>query len=393
VFAEEQPKTTASVFLQLKAGSALSAEQILSVQHLISSAVPDLAVEDVSVVDADGTLLSATGSGSADQAQSDYEEGVRQQIQAMLDRIVGAGHATVAVTAQIQTESAQRTSESFSSPEEGDLALSESSTAEVYGPDAAANGANGASGSTGVLGPDNIAVPSGADGDTGTGTGSGASGDGYSNTSTDRVNAIDKVTEVRQIPAGALIKQSVSIAVDEAVEGVDATALESLVAAAAGIDEDRGDTIAVETVAFATANADTAAAAIADSQSAQAQESMQSLIQTGIVAGAVAIVMVVLILTIARGRKRGAASSIDLGEMPVSPVGGPRLDAVDDHPAVSGFAAAPQVTAGDPIAPLTPAENDLTRARAVVESLARTDPSRTAEYLQRLMDEPAGATR
>lgn len=387
VFAEEQPKTTAAVFLEVQSGTTLSPEQIVSVQHLVSSAVPGLQVEDVSVVDADGTLLSATGASSADRAQSDYEEGVRSQVQAMLDRIVGAGHASVAVTAQIQTESAQQTSETFTAPEEGGLALSESTSSEVYGANAA-SGTTGGAGATGVLGPDNIAVPNGTDGGTST-----TSENGYSSTSTDRVNAINKVTEVRTIPAGALIRQSLSIAVDESVDGVDVAALERLVAAAAGIDEERGDTISVEQVAFAVAGSDAAAVALEDSRTAQEQAAMNELIQTGIIAGAVALVLIVLILAIARGRKRAGSSSIDVGDLPVSPVGGSRLDAVDDQPAVSGFAAAPQVTASDPVAPIGLADTELTRARAVVESLARTDPERTADYLRRLMDEPAGAGR
>jgi flagellar basal-body M-ring protein/flagellar hook-basal body protein (fliF) len=377
VFVEEQQPTTASVFLETASGRTLSAEQILSVQHLVSSSVPGLAAEDVAVVDKSGTLLSAATQSSPEKAGSEYEQQVQARIQAMLDRIVGAGHATVAVSAQIDTASAQQTSERFSAPvlEEGQqpLALQESTTSETYGPGANAGGA------TGVLGPDNIAVPTGT-----------ADDDGYSSSTVDRVNAVDKVTEVRTIPAGALVRQSVSIAVDEgAAGGMSARVLENLVAAAAGIDTERGDAITVELVAFAATDAGVAAAALDAAKAAQAEESMHELVRTGIIAGAAAIVLVVGLVIFARSRKRRGAEAIDLGDVPASPVGPTTLDDVADQP-LTGFAAPPQVTANDPGFDPEP-ETELSRARAAVENLARNDPQRTAEYLRRLMDEPAGA--
>lgn len=374
VFVEEQQPATASVFLETASGRTLSADQILSVQHLVSSSVPGLAAEDVSVVDADGTLLSASTAASPQKAGSEYEQQVQSRIQAMLDRIVGTGHATVAVSAQIETSSAEQTSETFTSPSEDGLALQESTTSEVYGPGAQTGGA------TGVLGPDNIAVPNG----------DAAGDDGYSNTTVDRVNAIDKVTEVRTIPAGALVRQSVSIAIDsEAAAGMSASTIESLVAAAAGIDEERGDAITVELVAFAAGTGETAAAALDAAKAASAEESMRQLIQTGIVAGSVALVVIVGIVLLSRSRRRGRADAIDIGAVPASPVG-PTLDDLADQPVVAGFDAPPQVTATDGGFDPGP-ETDLSRARAAVENLARTDPQRTAEYLRRLMDEPAGA--
>lgn len=386
VFVQEQTPATASVFLETASGRTLTPDQILSVQHLVSSSVPGLAVEDVSVVDADGTLLSATTAGSPDQAASDYETGVRDRVQKMLDQIVGVGHATVAVSAQVDAASAQQTSETFTAPEDGDLALQESTTAEVYGADAAA-GANG--GATGVLGPDNIAVPNGA---AGTATDGTTSGTGYSNTTTDRVNAINKVTEVRTIPAGTLVKQSVSIAIDEAAaEGISASKIEELVTAAAGIDEERGDSVAVQVVAFAAAaNAETATAALDAAKQAQSQEQLGELLQTGIIAGSIVLVLVIGIVVLGRSRKRGGASSIDIGPVTASPVG-PTLDDLADQPTVSGFTAPPQVTATDAFTPTPEPDTELSRARAAVDSMARTDPQRTAEYLRRLMDEPAGA--
>lgn len=376
VFVSEQAPATAAVFLETASGRTLTPDQIRSVQHLVSAAVPGLAVEDVSVVDAAGTLLSATTIGSPEQAASDYESGVRDRIQKMLDQIVGVGKATVAVSAQVDAASAQQTSELFSQPDDGALVLQESTTQEVYGPDAATTGAQ-----TGVLGPDNIAVPSGG----------GTSEDGYSNSTADRINAVNKITEVRTIPAGTLVRQSVSIAIDEtAAAGISASTIEELVAAAAGIDEERGDAVAVQVVAFAAAaNAETAGAALDAAKEMEAQAQFQNLLQTAIIAGAIVLVLVIGIIVLGRGRSRRGPASVDLGPVTANPVG-PTLDDLADQPVVAGFPVPPQVTATDPVDPIVEPDTELSRARAAVDSLARTDPQRTADYLRRLMDEPAG---
>jgi len=374
VFVSEQRPATAAVFLETASGRTLTADQILSVQHLVSSSVPRLAVEDVSVVDAAGKLLSASTGESTDKAASDYETGVRERVQAMLDRIVGIGHATVAVSALIDGESAQRTSETFSAPGEEGLSLLESIQSETYGPGAQNGGA------TGVLGPDNIAVPNGAAGD-----------DGYSLSIIERTNAINKVTEVRSIPAGNLVRQSVSIAIDkDAAEGLRASAIENLVAAAAGIDEERGDAVTVQIVAFAVANAETAAAALDAAKAAESEAQFQQLLQTAIIAGSAVVVVVIAIIAFARSRRRAGPATLDLGPVEASPVG-PLLDDLADQPVVAGFATPPMVGAaeGDPDATPGP-DTEIGRARAAVDALARTDPDRAAEYLRRLMDEPAG---
>ena len=80
--------------------------------------------------------------------------------------------------------------------------------------------ANGTSSSaTGVLGPDNIAVP------TGSATG-GSSNNGYVKTSETADSPYGKITEQRKSTPGAVTKQSVAVVVDSAVKGVNLTNLQ-----------------------------------------------------------------------------------------------------------------------------------------------------------------------
>ena len=205
VFVSQQTTPTASVFLDLKPGVTISKEQVKAVTHLVSASVDGMSPTDVAVVDQDGDVLSTVGGQDASGGSSDgsdYETKTGAAIQAMLDKVLGPGNSTVVVTADVSQESAQRTEETYSTPD-GSPALSESVQQDGTG-----SGGSG-TGATGVLGPDNIAVPSG----TSTGDSSSTSS-GTGSSSTVRDNAIDKTTETRTIPAGELTKQAVSVAIN-----------------------------------------------------------------------------------------------------------------------------------------------------------------------------------
>src|SRR3954449_6215955 len=63
VFTTEQGKPTASVLLDLAAGTQLSGEQIQAVTNLVSSSIEGMDPTDVTVADSTGKVLSAAGTG------------------------------------------------------------------------------------------------------------------------------------------------------------------------------------------------------------------------------------------------------------------------------------------------------------------------------------------
>ena len=63
VFVKEQQKPSASVVLSLQGGRLLDSAQVSAIIHLISSSVPELSAKNVTVVDQNGTLLSASHEG------------------------------------------------------------------------------------------------------------------------------------------------------------------------------------------------------------------------------------------------------------------------------------------------------------------------------------------
>ncbi|GAA1337997.1 flagellar basal-body MS-ring/collar protein FliF [Arthrobacter roseus] len=375
VFVDEKKDPTASVFVETESGASLNDDQVQAIVHLTSASIDGMVPTNVAVIDSDGTVLSAVGAGvtgSADKQSSKYEEGVRSSVQTMLDRVVGPGNATVVVAADMNDESAERVEETFTTPD-GDPVLSETTNSEEY------EGAGGAG--AGVLGPDNIGVP-----DEGKGDGT------FNSEEATRNNAINKVTESRIIPAGAIERQTVSVAIDAAAAAnLSVADVTQLVTSAAGIDTDRGDEVTVEVLAFNDAGAAEAAEALAAADAAAKAKRQAELLQTIVIAAGVVLVILIILIVYALRSRRQRREAIDLGELQ------------EIRPELQGSAAmalpvptlAPQLepstdtTAIDvvPIIPRTPVATDIDRQRAEIDAMAQQDPSKMADYLRGMMDD------
>lgn len=394
VFVSEEKDPTASVFIATKNGSELSSDQVQAIVHLTSAAVEGMQPTDVSVVDSKGQTLSAVGTGAtgsgADQA-ADYDASTSKKIQDLLDTTLGVGNATVVVSATMNQNTGTRTSESYTTPTTGPVALNESSTTEQYGSGSGAAG----SGATGVLGPDNIAVPNGT---ASSGTNSGD--DGYTNESATKNNAVDHTSETTQIPAGALQNQSVSVALNakaDTVKNANLQSINDLVSRAANLDTARGDKVAVAVMDFDTTTADRAAKALKEQQQADQQEALWSSIRTaGIVIGALLAVIAIVVFLARRSRKQ-EREAVDLGELDAFAGDTFQLPLAVDGTDRSALQAGDAPTVALPTMPhddapteiLTTEEVTAERRRQDISALAERDPKRTAELLRGLLDDRA----
>ena len=106
VFLSEQTAASASVFVQLRAGSVLGPEQVQAIVNLVASSVPNLTPTHVTVVDQNGQLLSgAQGNSRYSLDEQGYdmvrriEADDQQRIVTLLTPLVGPGlvHADVVV--------------------------------------------------------------------------------------------------------------------------------------------------------------------------------------------------------------------------------------------------------------------------------------------------------
>ena len=120
VFVKEQQKPSASVVLTMRGGRLLDASQVSAIVHLISSSVPEMAAKNVTVVDQDGTLLSAiqeNGGVGLDTKQLKYVQEIEQKyirrIEDILSPLVGENNVHAQVTANIDFSRTEQTAEIF----------------------------------------------------------------------------------------------------------------------------------------------------------------------------------------------------------------------------------------------------------------------------------------
>ncbi len=108
VFVREKGKPTASVFVKLGAGRSLGENQVRAIVHLVSSSVPNLPSENVTVVDQHGNLLSKPSddiNSAMSNRQLEYsmklEQVYRQRVLSLLTPILGAGNITAQVNVDV----------------------------------------------------------------------------------------------------------------------------------------------------------------------------------------------------------------------------------------------------------------------------------------------------
>ncbi len=376
VFTSEQVPTTASVFVRTQGNTSLNTSQVAAIVHLVAASVDNLKPADVSVVSADGTVLSGSGSGTATGSDSgsasSYQASTQASVQAMLDRVLGAGNSTVVVAADLSKDSAQRVTQTYAVPTNSP-ALNEQNSTTVDN-----SSGRSSSGATGVLGPDNIAVPTGA-------MTPGASSS-YT-TSTTKNNAIDQTTETTTIPAGSITRQTISIAVNKAAaSGISASSIQKLVSGAAGVDIKRGDQVEVQMLPFSKTGAAQANAAIASQSGEDTQQNIVKIATTGLTVLGLLLALFLLFRFLSAASKRREASPIDIGPLNARTLldADPQID-LSEYPGITGGPLSPT---GGPLPLESLAEQpEHSRMRASVDRLSTTDPQRTADYLRSFMDD------
>ena len=118
VFARASVPPSASVFVQMEDGRALSRQQISAIVHLVSSSVPSLPKGEVTVIDQYGNLLSQPGRNAA-TAMTDsqlehrirLEDIYRQRIISIVTPMVGGGNVMAEVNLGIDFTRSEITEE------------------------------------------------------------------------------------------------------------------------------------------------------------------------------------------------------------------------------------------------------------------------------------------
>jgi flagellar M-ring protein FliF len=298
VFTDSNSKTTAGVLLTVAGGTTLTTSQVQSVVYLVSSSVPGLSADNVTVTDSSGNVLNAPGQGvtsassasTQNQATQALDARLATQLQGMLTTALGPGNAQVAVNATLDFDATNTESKSYVYNKD-DPPVSQSTTSETYtGTGANAGGTVGATNAN----TDNTTPTTGT-----TSASTSSSGDGtYTQTSNTVNNALGTQTTTTTTAPGQVKQLAIGVLLNQSAKGVDATKIENMVKAAVGYNSTRGDTISVTAMPFSTAQQEAAtaatklatkAAAASASQSSlvsMAKQGLLGLLVVGLVVGA-----------------------------------------------------------------------------------------------------------
>jgi flagellar M-ring protein FliF len=305
VFNDGSKQPTAAVMLTMKPGAAINASQVQSVVYLVSSSVPQLTPENVTVADSAGKVLAApgdniagvAGSDARSQMTQDYNDRVASSLQTMLNTALGPGHAVVTVNSELDFDHTSTTTQDYTYKPNTPPVWTDQQT-EKY------TGSQGAGGTMGTGQPAEVA-----------GTAGGSGSGNYDKSSQTVTNALGTVTQTVQNTPGAVKKLAVAVLLDKAAPNLNTAAIQSLVTSAVGLNTSRGDTLAIEAMAFDTSGEKAAAAqqAAADKASAAQASAAQlnSWIKQGTIAGLILLVFVGTIIASKRRKKNRPEAPVD----------------------------------------------------------------------------------
>jgi flagellar M-ring protein FliF len=224
LFRRERQEARASVSLKLEPGVALHNAQIFGIQRLVAAAVPGLDIGRVVVTDQHGLTLSAadaltvgaaTGEGRLSMKR-EVEDYVTRKIVALLDRAYGPGRAIVSVDATLNFDEVRRTVQDLipAGGSQGTVRRRRQTTAgNVTDPN------------TGFDNGQEVAR-------------------GTSDTEYDYGRSVEQVVAA----PGGVTRLSVGVIVPGAIDVATQERIEDMVRVAAGVNEDRGDVVVVQSL-------------------------------------------------------------------------------------------------------------------------------------------------
>ncbi len=364
VFVSRTEPASASIVVKMKPGRTIDPQEVGGIIHLAASAVPGLTSDAVTLVTTEGQMLHRPrkqgdlgNDEEGGEASSSHalETSLSDRAKEMIEKIVGAGHVDVQVSADIDTarvehiedhynpassviRSEEATTERSSGgvddtvagvpgaesniPSGGSVSAAKAATATPAASSSAAPSASAiASAIASATGPSPLSLPSPAM------TASIQKGlpAGTMRESHTRNFEIDHVSDKRTLAPGAIRRLAVAVVVD----GIEITdqgqnkvvprdreqldKIAALVRGAVGIDEKRGDILTVESVPFLTDHSE-AQAAVDAPKPFPIQITMKDLkdhkraVGIGAVAFALFVIMAGVVMKRRRSRTKAAAA-------------------------------------------------------------------------------------
>jgi flagellar M-ring protein FliF len=289
LFVDQEQPAKASVVLKLKANRPLAAATVRGIAGLVAGSVESLRPESVVILDTYGRPLTRPGDGESSGATTGFQLDRQQQIEremssrvvALLEPVVGAGRVRVNVAAYLSSDAVEETEERW---DPTSVVRSKQSMSETGSSSASVGGVAGARAnqppalSTSAANPAATAAANAAAGTTPapaavTSNALASIPPGRSSETTNY--EVSKLTRHTISPQGQLARLSVAVILDDervtnkAADGAVQVStktwdpagiqrIHGIVAAAVGLDKDRGDQLTVENISFESAQEDPA---------------------------------------------------------------------------------------------------------------------------------------
>jgi flagellar M-ring protein FliF len=273
LFSEQEHLSKAAVIVKTKGGT-LSREAQQAIPQLVASAVDGLRPENVTVVDADTAMSFLARRGPSGQASFDSDEELAAAAVRAIEPVVGAEHVRASVHVDYDLSSSEDTSETYDPKAAATLAQQHSEELAGGGNPAGVPGvASNVPGSTAAVTPPSAATTPPGNNAGNNGAPANASSlfaalDNQSSKSDSSTFAVSK--NIRHVlnPAGRVRRITASVLIDDATDTKqengqpstgavrrkrtpeEMTAIEKLARAAIGVDDQRGDLLAVENLSF-----------------------------------------------------------------------------------------------------------------------------------------------
>ncbi len=244
LLSSDQAAATASVTIKERSGNHVDAAQVRSITHLVASSVENLDPEHVVVVDVDGNLLAAGLGEDAGGAVASADNRrvaelaaaieLQNKVQTILNSSLGPNRAVVQAYVTLDWTEKEITTNAYD-PETGVLRSSQVVTENYQSTGEGGGGIPGAE----------TNLPEGLD--------ATAAGEGavlYERQEETNNYELTQIQTVEAITPGEIEHISLAVLVDGVTDQQQLASLQAAVAAAAGIDDTRGDVISIESIAF-----------------------------------------------------------------------------------------------------------------------------------------------
>jgi flagellar M-ring protein FliF len=355
IFADEKQPATAAVLLSADS-STIDPAAVRGIASLVSSSVQDLKPENVTITDASGAMLWPQGDGSdgtsaasKPAAEARYDAQMQSTLGALIARTVGSDKAQVQVHSDLNVD--QSTQEKLQYAKKGTPLHTTKETESLKGSGATGGGTAGAAAN----------LPTYAQNAT-----SGGGNSNYKRSTGTTDFGVDKTVTRTKIAPGAINKLDVALLVDKSVPAAQATALKNAVAAAAGINTKRGDTMTQSTVVFAKPKAAPGPAGLP----------VPPAFVTPLKYGGIGLASILFLFFVTKALRRREQEALPMPTW-LTEIEGPRPLAELERNVGAPAQALPQLSAAD-------------QRRNNVESLVSEQPERVAQQLRAwIAEDPA----